>query len=97
MSTKGGPVFTFSLLGGAARPVAPPSVTPLHASTFIFYLQMHFEERCTFNVDLYCTGTAKGGEDLERALSPCVTNSKLYCGRPEPDKILEKIAKISQR
>jgi len=29
MSTKGGPVFTFSLPGGAARLLAPPSVTPL--------------------------------------------------------------------
>jgi len=30
MSTKGVPVFTFSLPGGAARPLAPLSVTPLN-------------------------------------------------------------------
>jgi len=29
MSTGGGPAFTFSLPGGAARPFAPMSVTPL--------------------------------------------------------------------
>jgi len=34
MSTKGGPLFAFSLPGGAARPLAPLSVTPLLVSTF---------------------------------------------------------------
>ena len=29
MSTRGGPVFRFSLPGGAARPLDPPSVPPL--------------------------------------------------------------------
>jgi len=29
MTTKGGPVFTFSLPGGMAQPPCPPSVTPL--------------------------------------------------------------------
>jgi len=29
MSTKGGPVFTFSFPAGAPSPLAPPSVTPL--------------------------------------------------------------------
>jgi len=29
MSAKGGPIFTFSLPGGAARPLPPTSVTPM--------------------------------------------------------------------
>jgi len=29
MSIKGGPVVTFNLPGGAARPLVPPSVTQL--------------------------------------------------------------------
>jgi len=32
MSTKGGPVFTFSLPGGWLSPFPPPSVTPLLAT-----------------------------------------------------------------
>jgi len=34
MLTEGGPFFTFSLPGGAARPLAPTSVTPLRGSDF---------------------------------------------------------------
>jgi len=34
MSTKGGPVFTFTLPGRAARPLAPLSVTPLHITLY---------------------------------------------------------------
>jgi len=38
MSTKGGPGFTFSLPGGgAARPLAPLSVTPLAVTTMTSY------------------------------------------------------------
>jgi len=38
MSTRGGPVSTFSLTGGAARPLAPLSVTPLSAVSGLWML-----------------------------------------------------------
>jgi len=37
MSTKGGPVFRFSLQGGGVSPPCPPSVTPLVATLYRIY------------------------------------------------------------